>query len=138
MCGDDKVPLFLLIPNSAPQTSCTSLPRAPRVTLILATSVSFFSTENRTFGDHFIAPETKRIEIYSLFLSDLIYDENLCVIDSRQCCLSRARSRFDRSLRQSLFSRFNLYYLASAKVHLAIDSADRSHPYDSRSVKNVT
>lgn len=57
------------------------------------------------FGDHFgirfIAPETKRFEIYSLFFLDLVYD--LCVIDSRQCCLSRVRNR---SLRQSLSSRF--------------------------------
>lgn len=95
-CGDDKVsPLLLLIPNSAPQTFRASLPRIPHVTFIFTNSVSFFSLENRTcrtFGDyldvHFVAPETKRFEIYSLFSSGFIYSKCLCVIVSRTISLA--------------------------------------------------
>lgn len=49
------LPLFFLIPNSAPQTSRISLLGAPHATFIPVNPVSFFSTENHTcciFGDH--------------------------------------------------------------------------------------
>lgn len=96
----------LLIPNPAPHTSRTSLLGAPSSS---PNSVSFFSSESRKFDDHFdvhfVAPETKRFEIYSLFFSGSHLRWKIFAwlyIDSRQCCLSRVRNRFNLSLRVNL------------------------------------
>jgi len=97
---------FFLIPNSAPQTFCTSLLDSFHVTFILINSISFFLIENRkcyTFGDHFnvhfVAPEIKRFEIYRFsFGSHLQWKFVRNHIDSCQCCLSRVRNRFNQSL----------------------------------------
>jgi len=124
---------FLLIPNSAPQTSCfsSSHPMSSYLDIVFLDREPQVLHVRRSF--RYILLHRKLNEIYSLFLSGFIYGENLCVNDSRQCCLSRVRNLIDRSLCQCLFSRFNLYYLASAKVLLAIGIADQSHPYGSRS-----
>lgn len=124
-CGDDKVFPSPLLPHSQLRPANVLHFSSSRTPFILITSVSFSTIENRAFGDHFdihlVASGTKQFEIYSLFFSGFVYGENLCVIDSRQCYLSHVRNRFNPS---SPFSRFNLYYLASAKVLLAIGTAD--------------
>lgn len=96
-CGDDKIPLFLLIPNSAPQTSYISLFHPPSCHLHPHHLVSFFSTENRTFR-RFILLHRKLNDLKYMLAILFGSRENLCVIDSRQCCSSRMRNRFDRSV----------------------------------------
>lgn len=140
------LPPFHLIPNSAPQTSCTfpssRIPTSSSSLRHLQLGIVFLDREPHAphvFGDRFstyvlLHRKSNGVKYTRYYSSRVSSTVEVCAgsyIDSR--CSSRVRNRFNRSLRQSLPSKFNLYYLASAKVLVAIGVADESHPYGTRS-----